>query len=126
GLAFTSTLDGGLEALVWAGVVRIFLYHHATWSVNSVCHSFGSRPYLARDESRNNVLVSLVTFGEGWHNNHHAFPSSAVLGFDRHQLDVGAMVIRLLERLHLAWDVRCPDAGQRARRREGDAVPDAA
>jgi len=117
GLAVTQTVRGALEALVWGGFVRILLFHHATWSVNSVCHSFGRRPYRARDESRNNWVIALLTFGEGWHNNHHAFPSSAVLGVDRHQLDLGALVLRGLERLHLVWDVKRPDELQRARRR---------
>jgi stearoyl-CoA desaturase (delta-9 desaturase) len=117
GFAVTGTLRGGVEALVWGGLVRVLLLHHATWSVNSVCHSVGSRPYMARDQSRNNWIVAVLTFGEGWHNNHHAFPSSALLGLDRRQLDVGALVLRGLRRLNLVWDVNCPDADQRARRR---------
>ena len=122
GLAATQTLPGAVQALVWGGFVRVLLYHHATWSVNSICHTFGERPYAARDESRNNWVVAVLTFGEGWHNNHHAFPSSAILGFDRRQLDVGAWVIRGLEQLGLVWDVRCPDGAQRARRR-GTVAP---
>jgi stearoyl-CoA desaturase (delta-9 desaturase) len=117
GLALTLSLAGALQALVWAGFARIFLYHHATWSVNSICHSFGTRRYLARDESRNNWMVSALTFGEGFHNNHHAFPSSAMFGLDRRQVDLGGLLIRGLERLHLAWDVKCPNSEQRARRR---------
>ncbi len=117
GYAVGGTLARGFEALVWGGLIRILLVHHATWSVNSICHSFGSRPYRARDESRNNWLLALPTLGEAWHNNHHAFPSSAVLGIDRHQLDLGAFVIRGLERVGLAWNVRSPDVAQRARRR---------
>jgi stearoyl-CoA desaturase (delta-9 desaturase) len=117
GYAAGGTAGRGFEALVWGGLIRVLLIHHATWSVNSICHSFGTRPYRARDESRNNWLLALPTLGESWHNNHHAFPSSAVLGIDRRQLDIGAWVIRGLERSGLAWDVHRPDARQRARRR---------
>ena len=69
--------SAGVEALVWGGLVRIFLYQHATFSVNSICHMFGRQDYRSRDEARNNWLVALLVFGEGWHNNHHAFPASA-------------------------------------------------
>jgi stearoyl-CoA desaturase (delta-9 desaturase) len=107
----------GFQALVWGGLVRIFAYQHATFSVNSICHLFGRRAYRSRDESRNNWLVAALTFGEGWHNNHHAFPASARHGLDRFQLDIAWWTIRGLERLGLAWDVRLPSEGQRARRR---------
>jgi stearoyl-CoA desaturase (Delta-9 desaturase) len=107
----------GVEALVWGGLVRVFAYQHATFSVNSICHMFGSRSYRSRDESRNNWLVALLTMGEGWHNNHHAFPSSARHGLDRLQLDVSWWTIRALERVGLAWDVKLPDSRQLARRR---------
>ena len=65
----------GLEALIWGGLIRIFLYQHATFSVNSICHMFGRKDFRSRDEARNNWLVALLVFGEGWHNNHHAFPA---------------------------------------------------
>ena len=107
----------GLEALVWGGLVRVFAYQHATFSVNSICHMFGRRSYRSRDESRNNWVVAMLTMGEGWHNNHHAFPSSARHGLDRLQLDVSWWTIRALEKLGLAWDVKLPDARQLARRR---------
>jgi stearoyl-CoA desaturase (Delta-9 desaturase) len=107
----------GLEALVWGGLVRVFAYQHATFSVNSICHMFGERSYRSRDESRNNWVVAMLTMGEGWHNNHHAFPSSARHGLDRLQLDVSWWTIRALERIGLAWDVKLPDARQIARRR---------
>jgi stearoyl-CoA desaturase (delta-9 desaturase) len=107
----------GFQALVWGGLIRIFAYQHATFSVNSICHLFGRRSYRSRDESRNNWVVAALTFGEGWHNNHHAFPSSARHGLDRFQLDLSWWTIRGLERAGLAWDVRIPDASQRARRR---------
>ena len=111
------TWGAGLEGLVWGGLLRIFLYQHATFSVNSICHIFGRRDFRSRDEARNNWLVALLVFGEGWHNNHHAFPSSARHGLARRQLDVSWWVIRGMERLGLVWDVKVPDAAQQARRR---------
>ena len=111
------TVEAGLEGMVWGGLVRIFAYQHATFSVNSVCHMFGRQDYRSRDEARNNRLVALLVFGEGWHNNHHAFPASARHGLDRGQVDVSWWVIRGLERLGLVWNVKVPDARQRERRR---------
>jgi stearoyl-CoA desaturase (delta-9 desaturase) len=110
-------VDRGVEAMLWGGFVRIFLYQHATFSVNSICHMFGRRDYAVRDESRNNWLVALLVFGEGWHNNHHAFPASARHGLHRFQIDVSWWLIRGLERLHLVWAVKVPDAAQLDRRR---------
>ena len=115
----------GLQALVWGGLVRIFVYQHATFAVNSVCHMFGRRSYRSRDESRNNWVVAALTFGEGWHNNHHAFPSSARHGLDRGQLDIAWWTIRALEKVGLAWDVRLPSRTQRERRRLEPALGDA-
>ena len=97
---------GGWSGLLWGGLVRTFLVHHVTWSVNSVCHTFGSRSYPTPDRSRNHWLVALLALGEGWHNNHHAFPRSAVHGLGRWQFDLAAWVIVGLERLRLATDVR--------------------
>jgi stearoyl-CoA desaturase (delta-9 desaturase) len=111
----------GFQALVWGGLIRIFAYQHATFSVNSICHLFGRRAYRSRDESRNNWVVAALTFGEGWHNNHHAFPSSARHGLDRRQLDLAWWTIRGLEKAGLAWDVRLPSETQRERRRLADA-----
>jgi stearoyl-CoA desaturase (delta-9 desaturase) len=119
GYAVGGTLALGFEAAVWGGLVRIFLGHHITWSINSICHMFGTRPYQARDESRNNFLLALPSFGEAWHNNHHAFPGSAIFGLDRGQLDLGAVTIRLFERLGLVWNVNAPSESQRAQRRAG-------
>ena len=112
-----SDLRGGLEAMVWGGFVRIAIFQHVTWSVNSICHMFGKRDYDARDESRNNWLLALPSLGEAWHNNHHAFPSSAVHGLGKRQLDLSALVIRGLERVGLVWDVKVPDAASIERRR---------
>ena len=93
---------------LWGGLVRLFLGHHVTWSINSVCHLFGSRPYATDDESRNNAVCALLTFGEGWHNNHHAFPSSARLGLHWWQFDAGYAFIALAHRAGWVWDVRLP------------------
>lgn len=97
---------GGWTGLLWGGLVRIFLTHHITWSVNSICHTFGNRPYKTRDVSRNNWLVGLLAFGEGWHNNHHAFPRSAFHGLRWWQIDTSAYIIRALEATGLAWNVQ--------------------
>ena len=115
GFAATGSVARGLETMVWAGLVRIFCFEHATFAVNSVCHTFGRRTYEARDESRNNWVVALLTFGEGWHNNHHAFPRSARHGLERLQLDVSWLVIVALERLGLASAPRLPTPAQRRR-----------
>jgi stearoyl-CoA desaturase (delta-9 desaturase) len=105
GLLIKGTLTGGLVTLVWAGLVRIFLLHHATFSINSICHFFGRRRFDTEDESTNVGWLSLATFGESWHNNHHAFPTSAFHGLRGRELDIGGQFIRALERLGLAWDV---------------------
>ena len=114
---------GGVEATIWGGLVRIAVFQHITWSVNSICHMFGRRDFDVRDESRNNWLLALPSLGEAWHNNHHAFPSSAVHGLGRFQFDLSALVIRGLERVGLVWDVKVPDVTSQARRR---AAADAA
>jgi stearoyl-CoA desaturase (delta-9 desaturase) len=105
GYALGGTLVAGLTALLWGGAVRVFLVHHVTYSINSVCHVFGRRRFAASDESRNVFWLALPTFGESWHNNHHAFPTSAFHGLGRWELDPSALVIRALERLGLVWDV---------------------
>jgi stearoyl-CoA desaturase (Delta-9 desaturase) len=105
GVALTGSLVGGLTGLLWGGVVRVLLVHHATFSINSLCHFFGRRPFATRDESRNLAWLAAVTMGESWHNNHHAFPTSARHGLTWWQLDPGAWVISALEHTRLAWDV---------------------
>ncbi len=99
-------LLGGWTGLVWAGGVRIFLANHITWSVNSVCHMFGRREFETSDESRNNWVVGLLALGEGWHNNHHAFPRNAFHGLRWYQFDFSGTVIALLEFFGLASDVQ--------------------
>ena len=116
----------GVEAMVWAGLLRIFLYQHATFSVNSICHMFGRKDYASRDEARNNWVVAALVLGEGWHNNHHAFPSSARHGLHRWQVDLSWLLIRSLEKLGLAWNVKRPTPRQMARRRVQPTAADAA
>jgi stearoyl-CoA desaturase (delta-9 desaturase) len=117
GVALTGSLVGGLTGLLWGGVVRIFLLHHATFSINSLCHFFGRRPFATGDESRNLAWLAALSLGEAWHNNHHAFPTSARHGLGRWQLDPSAWIIAVLERSRLAWDVvRIAPEHQRARR----------
>jgi stearoyl-CoA desaturase (delta-9 desaturase) len=117
GIALTGSVIGGLTGLLWGGAVRIFLLHHATFSINSLCHFFGRSPFGTDDESRNLGWLAPITFGEAWHNNHHAFPTSARHGLGRGQIDPGAWLISWLERAHLAWDVvRISPDRQRAKR----------
>jgi stearoyl-CoA desaturase (delta-9 desaturase) len=105
GYLLTGTLVGGLLGLLWGGAVRIFVLHHITFCVNSLCHFFGRRDYETGDESRNVAWLAPFTFGEAWHNNHHAFPTSARHGLGRAELDPSAALITLMEKTGLAWDV---------------------
>ena len=105
GVAIGGTVIAGLTALLWGGAVRMFFVHHVTYSINSLCHFFGKQQFETPDESRNLAWLAPLTFGEAWHNNHHAFPTSAVHGLGRWQVDPSALVITGLEKLGLAWDV---------------------
>lgn len=108
---------GALTGLLWGGFVRVFLLDHVTWSINSVCHFLGTRPFETNDESRNVFWLSLLSFGESWHNNHHAFPRSAANGMRWYEVDVSSIVIRAMERVGLAWNVvRISPERQRERR----------
>jgi stearoyl-CoA desaturase (Delta-9 desaturase) len=98
-------LIGGWTGLIWGGLVRIFLTQHVSFSVNSICHMFGRREFETNDRSRNEWIVGLLAFGDGWHNNHHAFPRSAFHGLRWWQVDCSGYLIWLLERLGLARDV---------------------
>jgi stearoyl-CoA desaturase (delta-9 desaturase) len=117
GYLWTGSVAGGVGALVFAGIIRVGISHNVTWSINSVCHRFGTRAYRTRDASSNVRALAFITMGESWHNNHHAFPRLARHGIDRGQLDSSAACIRLFERLGWATDVQWPDAGRLAMRR---------
>jgi stearoyl-CoA desaturase (delta-9 desaturase) len=105
GAAWGGSLSAGLEALLWAGLVRIFLVHHVTWSINSVCHFFGQRRFDTHDESRNVFWLALPSLGEAWHHNHHAFPRSAYHGLRWYELDPSGWVIFTAAKLGLVWNV---------------------
>lgn len=105
-------LIGGWEGLLWGGALRQFAVQNVTFAVNSVCHRWGSRPFKTSDLSRNNWVVGLLGLGEGWHNNHHAFPASAFHGLRWWEIDLSAQVIRCLAAMRLAWNVRRPDVEQ--------------
>jgi stearoyl-CoA desaturase (Delta-9 desaturase) len=106
--AVTGTIVGGLLGVLWGGLVRMFFVHHVTWSINSVCHIWGRAPYASNDESRNNVVCGVLGLGEGWHNNHHAFPASARHGLEWWQLDLSYITIRTMKALGLASNIKLP------------------
>jgi stearoyl-CoA desaturase (Delta-9 desaturase) len=105
GYLIGGTLAAAATGLLWGGLVRVFFVHHVTWSINSICHFLGSRRFEVDDHSTNVFWLALPSLGESWHHNHHAFPRSAVHGLRRWELDPSALVIRVLERLGLAWNV---------------------
>jgi stearoyl-CoA desaturase (delta-9 desaturase) len=109
GLLVPFLLDGW-SGLLWAGIVRTTVGNHVVFAVNSVCHVFGDQPFYTRDQSRNNWWMAFLALGEGWHNNHHAFPSMAFHGMTPRQVDVTGLVIRVLAASRLAWHVQRPSA----------------
>jgi len=109
-LAVLCYLLDGMSGVVWGFVVSTVLLYHGTFLVNSVCHIFGKRRYRTSDESRNNFVVALLTLGEGWHNNHHHYQSSANQGFRWWEVDVSYYVLRALSLFHIVWDLRKPPA----------------
>ncbi len=106
----------GLQLFVWGFCVSTVLLHHATFTVNSLAHRFGSRRYATRDDSRNNFWLALLTMGEGWHNNHHHFPGSARQGFHWWEIDLSYYGLRLLAAIGLVWDLRPVPPGMREAR----------
>ena len=122
GGAITRSWSGFFTGMLWGGFVRLFLVHHSTWSINSICHLFGTAPFQTGDESRNNGVCAVLTFGEGWHNNHHAFPSSARHGLHWWEVDFVYLIVRGLALVGLAWDVRLPDRGELTERRKTDSL----
>ena len=118
----TMSWAGLVTGFLWGGLARVFALHHVTWAINSICHVFGTKPFQAHDESRNNPVMALLAFGEGWHNAHHAFPASARHGLRWWEFDSSWLVIRSMAALRLARDIKLPSATQMARRQEAAAA----
>jgi stearoyl-CoA desaturase (Delta-9 desaturase) len=113
----TMSWKGALLGFIWGGLARIFLVHHVTWSVNSICHIWGAKEFQSKDESRNNPIVGVLALGEGWHNTHHAFPTSARHGLSWWQIDISYYVICTLGMLGLAWNIKVPSPAAIAAKR---------
>jgi stearoyl-CoA desaturase (delta-9 desaturase) len=122
GGVITLTWAGVWTGLIWGGLIRVFLVHHITWSVNSACHLWGFRPYRTRDDSRNNVFFGILAMGEGWHNSHHAFPTSARHGLSWWEIDVSYLFIRILALFGIAWNLKVPTKQARANERNRTAA----
>ncbi|QEL20611.1 acyl-CoA desaturase [Limnoglobus roseus] len=120
GALLTGTWVGAGTGLLWGGLVRILAVHHVTWSINSVCHLWGRRPYATGDGSRDNLVMGFLAFGEGWHNTHHAFPTSARHGLRWWQPDLSYWVIRNLSLVGLAWNVKLPSRQAQAAKRRSN------
>lgn len=119
----TMSWMGALLGFIWGGLARVFLVHHVTWSVNSVCHIWGARPFKSHDESRNNAFFGVLALGEGWHNNHHAFPTSARHGLRWWEFDLSYIFIRFLGLVGLARDIRVPTAERMASKARAGVNP---
>jgi len=111
--------QGALEAFVWGSLVRIGLLQHVTWSINSICHTFGEEIFEVRDKSRNVAWLAILSFGESWHNLHHAEPTCARHGVLKGQVDISARLIWMLEKLKLVHDVRWPNVERLTARQTG-------
>lgn len=122
GWILSGSFAGAVSGVIWGGLVRVFVVHHITWSINSICHVFGTRPFESHDEARNNPVMALVGFGEGWHNAHHAFPASARHGLRWWELDLSYLVIRGLKLFGLASNIKVPSAKQMQRRTRKNRV----
>jgi stearoyl-CoA desaturase (Delta-9 desaturase) len=108
GVLVTGSWMGAVSGFLWGGCVRLCLMYHFTNSINSITHTFGTRPFDTKEESRNNLWIAIPTGGEAWHNNHHAFPNSAKFGLKWWQIDLGFWTIWVLAKLGLIWDVKQP------------------
>ena len=117
----TLSWKGAVTGLVWGGLVRLFFNHHVTWSVNSICHFFGKRPFTTSDQSTNNWVLALPSLGEAWHHNHHVFPTSAFHGLGWRQVDLSGLLIATWAKLGLVRNVRRPTAEQIGRKRAAAA-----
>ena len=113
------SIYGALSGFLWGGMVRMFLAQNAMWTGGSTAHIFGARPFKTRDMSTNNALLALPNLGEAWHNNHHAFPSSALFGLHWWQVDIGGSFIRACAALGWASDVRVPTKEMIAQKKAG-------
>jgi len=107
GFGMHDGVDGLVLGAYWGGIVRIALGHNVIWSINSFCHAVGRRPYETADRSRNFSLLSILSFGESWHNNHHETPTSAKFAHHWWQVDIGWAIIRVMRALRMATDVKC-------------------
>ncbi|HEX9354914.1 MAG TPA: hypothetical protein VF933_13995, partial [Streptosporangiaceae bacterium] len=116
---WSMSIAGALTAFFWASLVRICLLHHVTWSINSVCHTFGNEDFEVRDKSRNVAWLAIPSFGESWHNLHHSDPTCARHGALKGQIDISARVIAWAEDLGWAYDVRWPDGERLSARLTG-------
>jgi stearoyl-CoA desaturase (delta-9 desaturase) len=101
----SQSLEGAWTAMLWGGFVRMFVVHHAIWSITSIAHTFGKKVFRSDDESRNSALLAVLTGGEGWHNTHHAFPKAAIFSTSIREVDVGGVVVWLLEKARLVRGV---------------------
>jgi stearoyl-CoA desaturase (delta-9 desaturase) len=116
--------QGAVSCLLWGGLVRIFLLEHMVWAINSFLHVVGTRPYESKENSRNGGIFGLLSLGESWHNNHHAFPDSPSFGLDWYRLDPGFWLIKTLSVFGLAWDLKTPSKSRmKAKRKTGKAKP---
>ncbi|NEO41304.1 MAG: acyl-CoA desaturase [Moorea sp. SIOASIH] len=104
----TWTWWGVFSGFLWGGLIRIFLVGQFTFFINSITHLYGNRTFDTREQSTNNIWIAIPTLGESWHNNHHAFPNSAVFGLKWWQIELGAWIVRALEKASLAWDIKVP------------------
>jgi stearoyl-CoA desaturase (delta-9 desaturase) len=125
GWAFYGTVAGGLQTFVWAGLVRVFFIHHVTWSVNSICHFSGYRRFDVDDHSRNNPFLAVLTLGESWHHNHHAFPRSASHGMRWYEIDLSALLIKGCVKVGLMSKPVYISREQQAAKMPGTAAPHA-
>jgi stearoyl-CoA desaturase (delta-9 desaturase) len=123
GGVLTMSWQGALAGWLWGGCVRMFVVAQSISALNSILHTFGSRRFTVRDNSRNNPLIGVLTWGEGWHNNHHAFPTSASFALAWYPVDVSYWLIALLQRLGMAWDVHVPTKAQIDSRAAAGAEP---
>jgi stearoyl-CoA desaturase (Delta-9 desaturase) len=122
GWAIGGTMLAALTGLLWGGGVRMLVVHHVTYSINSLCHFFGRSRFTTDDHSRNLLWLAIPSFGESWHNNHHAFPTSAFHGLRRWEIDPSALVIRALEAVGLVWDVVRVDPARQAQKAAVEAA----